>query len=209
MSTALSALLPERARSQRPERHLRPLDAPGKRRRPTLVYAVTAVVGAVIIGLAQLGFSIATTQTTYEIRHLTEQSRSLKLEGQALYDEVAGLSSPQYLASNAASLGMVVGGSPTYLRLSDGAVIGAGTADAVSTVDARRAAVSNELVADTPLVTSPGMTITGKTGPATEAATATTITELPTPQQAQVTVERPEEAAAAVVTDGLPTPQTH
>lgn len=208
MSTALSALLPERVRGPRPERHLRPLDLPGKRRRPKLVYALTAVIGAVVIGVAQLGLSIATTQTTYEIRQLTEDKRALKLEGQALYDEVAGLSSPQYLAANAAALGMVVGGSPTYLRLSDGAVIGAGTADATSSIDARQAAVSNELVSDVPLVTSPGTTISGAVTVAEEPAPLSTIDVLPTPQQAQVAVEATDTAVTGV-TDGLPTPQTH
>ena len=38
-----------------------------------------------------------------------------------LYDDVAGLSSPQYLAANASALGMVINESPNYLRLSDGA----------------------------------------------------------------------------------------
>ena len=54
-----------------------------------------------------------------------------------LYDDVAGLSSPQYLAANAAALGMVIDESPNYLRLSDGALLGAGqSALGASSVDA-------------------------------------------------------------------------
>lgn len=212
MSTALSALLPERVRSARPERHLRPLDMPGKRRRPKLVYAITAVAGAAIIGVAQLGFSIATTQTTYDIRHLTEQNRALKLEGQALYDEVAGLSSPQYLASNAAAMGMIVGGAPSYLRLSDGAIVGGATVEAAAdktTIDARRAGVANALVSNTPLVTNPDLTMTGQTKVAPEVSASTTIDALPTPQQSQIAVENPQVTAAETTAEGLPTPQTH
>ena len=209
MSTALSTLLPERLRQERPERHLRPLDQPERRRRPKLIYAMTAVVGAIIIAVVQLGFSIATTQTTYEIRNLTEQQRSLAFEGQALYDDVAGLSSPQYLASNATTMGMVVGGAPTYLRLSDGSVIGAGVAAEQSTIDASRAAVANSLVSNTPLASDPDRTISGQTAPVVEAAQPTVITVLPTPEQAQVPATAPVVAPDAPVEGALPVPQTH
>lgn len=200
MSTAtLTDLLPDLAPSEAPERHLRPLDRPAKRRRPRVTYAITAVVGAIVIGLVQLGMSIATTQTTYDIRDLTTKQRSLTLQSQALYDEVAGLGSPQYLAANAAALGMVVGGSPVYLRLSDGAVVGTtGDEGTPSTIDpAGRPLVKNALIADTPLVTDPGRTIAGQTAPAKGAAPAAADGETP--------VEPP---ADPVVT-GIPNPQTH
>ena len=44
--------------------------------------------------------SILTTQDTYAISALTSQQRQLTWDRQILYDEVAGLSSPQYLAAN-------------------------------------------------------------------------------------------------------------
>ena len=192
-NTAFARVLPVRKQetpSRRP--HLRPLDRPVKRRRPRVVYAVTAVVGALVIGAAQLGLSIATTQTTYDIRSLTEQQRSLTLQSQELYDEVAGLSSPQYLAANAAALGMIVGGTPTYLRLSDAALIGAGEATSMTSVDASKGqVVANALISDTPLVTVPKATIQGETAPAAS-------------ENAQETPALPP-----AVTDGLPTPETH
>lgn len=211
MSTALSALLPERRGDDVPERHLRPLDRPQRRRRPKLVFGVTAVIGALLIGGAQLGFSLLTTQTTYQIRDLTEKQRALALDGQALYDEVAGLSSPQYLASNATAEGLVVGGAPTYLRLSDGHVSGAGEGAAESTIDAKKSAVPNSLIANTPLVTDPDLTISGKTAPVKvpveEPTGPTLVDQLPTPVQVQKAIAdpRPESSLA----DGLPTPQTH
>ena len=125
-----------------------------------------------------------TTQSSYELSALTTQQRTLTYEKQMLYDDVAGLSSPQYLAANAAALGMVIDASPNYLRLSDGALLGAG--DAIG-----RGAVANALIADTPLVTDPDATIKG--APAkTPAVGPDGVANTPPP-----------------ITDGLPTPSTH
>lgn len=188
MSSAIARALPVPEQPARRERHLRALGAPERRRRPKLVYALTAVLGAVLIGAAQLALSIATTQTTYEIRELTEQQRSLTVQSQQLFDDVAGLSSPQYLAANATSMGMIVGGSPTFLRLSDGAVIGTGEgADASSITVAGSTNVPNALIADTPLVTTAAGAGQGETAPA----------------ETQPTQELPP-----AISDGLPTPQT-
>ena len=112
-----------------------------------------------------------------------------------LYDDVAGLSSPQYLAANAAALGMVINESPSYLRLSDGAILGASQAAVgASSVDAiGRGAVANALITDTPLVTAPDATIEG----------------------APVARRRRRDGDGGVantpppLTDGLPTPSTH
>ena len=58
---------------------------------------------------------------------------------------------------------MVIEESPSYLRLSDGALLGAGQAAlGASSVDAiGRATVPNALITDTPLVTAPDATIEG------------------------------------------------
>lgn len=200
MSTALAAvraIRPQRRSEEDRERHLRPLDRPARRRRPRLAYAITAVVGAIVIGGAQLGLSIATTQTTYDIRHLTQEQRDLTLQSQALYDDVAGLSSPQYLAANAAAAGMVIAGSPTYLRLSDGKVVGIGDAPAASTISAEgRASVGNALVSKTPLVTAPGSTMTGPVA-------------VNKPAGATNDAPAAEPALPPAITDGLPVPETH
>lgn len=172
-----------------PTRHLHAV--PMARRRPRLAYALIAVAGALAIGAAQIVLSIATTQGVYEEAALQQQVRELGWQQQSLADAVVGLSSPQYLAANAASLGMVINQSPTYLRLSDGAILGSGEAAGwLSTVDAiGRGAVPNALVAGTPLVTAPDATIGG--APVADAVADEATSGLPQP-----------------LIDGLPTPTT-
>ena len=154
-----------------------------------MAYAIVALGGAIAIGAAQMVLSIGTTQASYEIAQLNQEKRELTWEKQALYDDVAGLSSPQYLAANAAALGMVINASPTYLRLSDGAIIGTSDAAAsTSTVDAvGRGAVANALVAETPLITAPDATIQG----------APVVAEL-----------LPDGTLPPPLNEGLPTPST-
>jgi len=172
-----------------PRRHLHAV--PVARRRPRLAYALIAVAGALAIGAAQVVLSIATTQGVYEESALRQQVRELGWQQQSLSDAVVGLSSPQYLAASAASLGMVINQSPTYLRLSDGAILGSGEAAGwLSTVDAiGRGSVPNALVVNTPLVTAPEATIGGV--PVAEVVTEEAASGLPQP-----------------LTDGLPTPTT-
>ncbi len=175
-----------------PNRRLRVVDAPTRRRRPKLLYGVVAVLGAFLIAGAQMALSIMTTQSTYEISALTKEQRELTYEKQILYDDVAGLSSPQYLAANAASLGMVINEAPSYLRLSDGAILGPSQAAmGSSSVDVLgRGSVPNALITDTPLITAPDATIEGVA--AEEAATPDAgVGNTPPP-----------------ITDGLPTPNT-
>jgi hypothetical protein len=181
-------------RSDAARRRLRVVEAPARRRRPKLLYGVVAVLGAFLIAAAQMSLSIMTTQGTYEIAALTKEQRDLTYEKQILYDDVAGLSSPQYLAANASALGMVIEESPSYLRLSDGALLGAGQAAlGGSSVDAiGRATVPNALITDTPLVTAPEATIEGA------------------PVEADVTlIDGGVSNTPPPITDGLPTPSTH
>lgn len=196
VANALSAppsIAPDRRQS--PARRLRAVEAPARRRRPKLLYGVVAVLGAFLIAGAQMALSIMTTQGSYELSALTQEQRDLTYQKQILYDDVAGLSSPQYLAANAAALGMVIDESPNYLRLSDGKLLGAGDPSlGSSSVDAiGRETVANALITDTPLVTAPDATIEGK--PAVTADETTTdggVANTPPP-----------------ITDGLPTPSTH
>ncbi len=187
LTTALP--IPERA----PSRQLRALERPQRARRPRLVYGIVAVAGAVLIGAAQMGLSILTTQTSYELASLTSEVNELDWQKQILADEVAGLSSPQYLAANAAALGMVVGQTPTYLRLSDHAIIGSGTgATGVSSLNALTdAAVSNALIDGVPLVTDSTSSLSSG---ATVDDTAIAAADSSTPP---------------VIADGLPVPATH
>ncbi|KAF2413672.1 hypothetical protein B1729_07940 [Microbacterium sp. B35-04] len=180
-------------RADAPRRRLQVVDAPARRRRPKLFYGIVAVMGAFLIAAAQMSLSIMTTQGTYELAALTKEQRDLTYEKQILYDDVAGLSSPQYLAANAAALGMVINEAPSYLRLSDGSILGPSeVAMGSSSVDAiGRGAVANALITDTPLVTVPDATIDG------------------VPVDVGETPDGGVGNTPPPLTDGLPTPSTH
>lgn len=133
-------------------RRLQPVARPTVRRKPKLAYALIAFLGAMVIGGVQVTLSLAITQDSFTLAGLTSQQRELDLRADALQEELTGLASPQVLATGASALGMVVAGSPSYLRLSDGAVFGTGAgADWTSTVDPRGAgAVGNSLITPPP-----------------------------------------------------------
>lgn len=195
MSIAEIDLLPSpepRRRPERSERPLRALEAPQKRRRPRLAYGIVAVTGAALIAATQLGVSILTTQSTYELADVRAEQRQLTLDAQELREDIVGLASPQYLAANAAALGMVIDASPSFLRLSDGAVSGSGAASsAQSTVDiGSGSAAGNLLIADTPLVTDPSQTLETEQG----APVAEMPADVPDPEP---------------LDGGLPAPATH
>ncbi len=173
------------------ERRLRVVERPA-RRRPRLLYGLIAVATALSIAGAQMGLSIAMMQGTYEVRALTSQAQQLGWERQSAVDALAGLSSPQYLAANAAALGMVINEAPSYLRLSDSHVLGVGASAAIgSNVDAlARGSVANALVAGAPLVTDPSATLEGRPVDTTTSATPTGETP-------------------PALESGLPSPSTH
>lgn len=184
----LPGSLPRRDGS--PQLHAVERTAPA--RRPKMLYGLVAVAGALAIAGAQMGLSILTTQGSYEVKELTSQQRSVTWQKQILEDKVAGLSSPQYLGANAAKAGMVTGQAPTYLRLSDGKIIGSGAAAtaASSTQAYKKAAVQNELVDRVPFATDRGASLGGAAAGA----------------DAQFVIDP---AAPPAVADGLPTPTTH
>ncbi len=175
---------PEPRPGTTPERRLRPVARPSARRKPKLAYALIALGGALAIGAAQIALSLAITQDSFTLARLSSEQRELDLRTHALQEELAGLGSPQLLAAGAADLGMVVAGSASYLRLSDGAVFGAGTgAGWYSTVDPKGlGAVSNALVPAASAEVPP---------PDAAAGTETAASELP-----------------PAITDGLPSPTT-
>ncbi|MBS1906048.1 MAG: hypothetical protein JST33_05645 [Actinobacteria bacterium] len=156
MSLAQDALLQPEFDDPQRSRHLRAVERPGRRRRPRMAYALVALAGAALIGGAQIALTIATTQDSYLADKLSQQNRQLNWQAQAAAQDLDGVSSPQSLAAQAAKLGLVVGGSASYLRLSDGGVIGAqGSAPWASTVNPTAGnGVPNALVHDTPPTTA-------------------------------------------------------
>ncbi|SJN19516.1 Cell division protein FtsL [Microbacterium esteraromaticum] len=137
-----------------PSRRLQPVTAaPAARRRPKIAYAALAVGGAIAIGIAQMTLSLASTQDAFVLAQLNSQQQELTLQKHALSDEIVGLSSPQALASRADAMGLVVAGAASYLRISDGKVLGSGDgADWMSTVHPNGAnVVGNSLLTPPPV----------------------------------------------------------
>lgn len=195
IQSSLARALPTRTPEKAPERRLRPVMQPARRRRPKLAYALIALGGAMAIGAAQMTLSLIITQDSFVLAGLKSQQNELNLQTSAIQDELTGMSSPQMLATKADALGMVVAGSASYLRLSDNAVIGAGEgAGWLSTVDPKGAgAVHNSLLSSLAASAAADAPEDAATGDTTgDAATDTPVTpDLPPP-----------------ITDGLPSPTT-
>jgi cell division protein FtsL len=137
MSTPAIAPRPSVApvRRQPAKRPLRAVPASDARKaRPKLSYALWTVGGVGVILIAQLLTSVALSHGAYEVSSLRSQITELGYQKQSLTEELDALSSPQYVATAAQSLGMVAASAPAYLRLSDGAVLGqpGGTGGAAS-----------------------------------------------------------------------------
>jgi len=99
--------------------------AVGRRSRPRIVYALTAIAGVGAIIVAQLLLSVGISQGAYEISALQASQAELSRTEASVNEDLVRVSSPQSLAANATALGLVSNSNPVYLRLSDGAVLGA------------------------------------------------------------------------------------
>lgn len=185
---------------QAPLRHVEALPPRDQRRaRPRIVYALTASAGMAAIVIAQLLLSVGISQGAYEISTLQASQVELGRTAESLSEDLVKVSSPQNLAANAAALGMVSNSSPAYLRLSDGAVLGAPGAAAGTPADVRSGAaglVPNALLAEVPLVTDlppSGAQGTGIAGKGAHGRSALA----------------PAAPAPAAPPSGLPSPSTH
>ncbi|MES2169328.1 MAG: hypothetical protein V4479_01205 [Actinomycetota bacterium] len=124
--SSLPAYLPTRApREVQPTRHIEIVATRSqRRRRPRIVYGIVAVAGLFVILMAQLLLSIALSQGTYQISSLQTQQKNLARDKQTLTESLNVLQSPQNLAAQATTLGMVMNNSGSgWLRLSDGSVL--------------------------------------------------------------------------------------
>ncbi|CAN5135802.1 hypothetical protein BH09ACT1_BH09ACT1_05500 [soil metagenome] len=95
-----------------------------KRARPKIVYALVAVAGLFVILMVQLLLSIVLSDGAYRIAALQSTQKELGRDQQTLTESLHVLGSPQNLAAQAQTLGMVVNSSDSgWLRLSDGAIL--------------------------------------------------------------------------------------
>jgi hypothetical protein len=153
----MSALAPAPLRSPRPAPQRAPLEIvttrPQRRARPRAAHAVVTVVGVFAILLTQLLLSIVLSDGAYRITALESQRIELDRSAQVLTESIEALRSPQHLAMNAESLGMVANSSPAYLRLADGRVLGAPVAAGSGSglLDGAEGIVGNVLLSDVTL----------------------------------------------------------
>lgn len=103
--------------------HLRVLNAPASSapRRP-FALAIGALLAAGLIGSLML--NTITAQNAFVIHDLQKEVAIIGATEQALAQRDAQLESPAALAARARRLGMVPSGSPVFLRLRDGRVLG-------------------------------------------------------------------------------------
>jgi len=172
------------AEEQHP-RHIEIVSSREQRRaRPRVFYAVVVVIGLFVLFMAQLLLSIVVSDGAYRIAALQNSQRDLGREQQALSEQLDLLSSPQNLATQAESLGMVLSNtSPVFLRLADGAILGTATAaDAGESVitGAAGSLVPNSLLAGVPLVTATPEVDPAIAADAAAAAAGTPVAGAPT-----------------------------
>lgn len=171
MSTNLAlvdpAVVPSRA--PRPDRQRRPElvevtpTAAQRRARPRIGYAVVAVAALGILLLAQLGISMVLSQGAYTLNSLSAEQTNLSRTQQSLSEQLRVLDSPQNLARNAQSLGMIANSTPVYLDPKNGRVYGTPTpAKPDEATASTENQVPNSLLSDVPLATKPGDTSTSK-----------------------------------------------
>lgn len=168
--------------------------APDARRRPRprIFYALTAIAGMGAIIVAQLLLSVGISQGAYEISTLQSNQAELTRTTASVNEDLVRVSSPQSLAANAEALGMVSNSNPVYLRLSDGAVLGA-PSSASGSQTASASLVPNALLGDSIVLSQvpAGAAGAGVAAGATDAASAPVAV-----------------TSAPVVPAGLPSPTT-
>ncbi len=180
MSAAFAPTTPQRYAAPAPRRGPRPVEVvptrAQRRSRPKAIYAVVSTAGAFAILLAQLLLSITLSEGAYRISALQGEAVELDRNAQMLTESLDTLRSPQNLAANAESLGMVANASPAYLRLADATVLGAPVAAGAGAgvLDGRDSMIGNVLLADVPLVTpaSTGEAAGVSAGPSTSGSVA-------------------------------------
>ncbi len=195
MSAVAALPAPHRAgRQEAPaRRHIEIAATRGqKKSRPRAVYALVTVAGLFAILIAQLLLSIVVSEGAYQISSLQQEQRELARDQQVISEELQVLESPQHLAANAETLGMVSNSSTAYLRLADGVVLGSPVAarstDGIRTGTDGGPLIPNTLLDGVPMASvtavpsEPGVTTQGAPGSlTTTGSVASTPQGLPSP----------------------------
>ena len=88
---------------------------------PVAVFCAVVMLATL---MAVLMLNIALSRGSYESHELTQRRTALVEQEQALREELAAAAAPGALADRARALGMVPGGEPGVVRLSDGTLSG-------------------------------------------------------------------------------------
>lgn len=156
-----------------------------KRERKRTAMPVLCAATALGFIAAQMVFANITSQDAYELAALKKEHRDTVRVERVLAQNAMTLSSPQNLVDNANALGMVQNQMPKYLRLSDGAVLGAGTTLSQETAPNL---VANSTLTALPLV---GGAQAGATRQASQLLTGAAAAEVkPVPWQGELPVPR-------------------
>jgi len=170
--------------------------------------------------IAQLAMSIGVSNGAYRLNSLQQQQKQLARSYQASSEAADRLSSPQNLAANAEALGMVPNGSPVYLRLSNGQVIGsptpatgAATAATKPAGTAVRLLVPDSLISGVPLVTAktgpkPSQVVTDQTSVTAAKAASQKTGSKPSSGTPAANVD-PQQNGPVAWSGPLPAPSTH
>jgi hypothetical protein len=86
------------------------------------VLLVLAVVVGGVLGILLVNTKI--NENAFRLQRLQQQQAALDLREQQLEQQIAEYSSPGNLAAQARKLGLVPAGTPAFIRLPDGRVIG-------------------------------------------------------------------------------------
>ncbi|TAM69078.1 MAG: hypothetical protein EPN48_09445 [Microbacteriaceae bacterium] len=186
--------------------HLEAISTRTRRRaKPRLFYAAVTVATVLAIVVTQLLLSIGVSQAAYQLGALNSANSSLQRSLQSASEVVNKLSSPQNLAANANALGMVSNGTPVYLRLSDGAVLGSPAPASAAVTGRSGNLVPNALLASVPLA---GVPLAGQQPGAHGAAAATSaspanVAATPAPNASHAP------SSPVALSGALPSPTTH
>lgn len=142
---------------------------------PFVVVVVLLLVGG-LLGLLLLNTLVA--QGSFALHDLSSSGKALQQQEQDLAAQVQTLQAPADLAHRATALGMVPGGAPAFLRLSDGRVLGRPSAG-VPPVPPRVAPAAPTTVTKPSTVTKPIGKPSGK--PSAQPTTSTTSAALTSP----------------------------
>ncbi|GAC1440416.1 MAG: hypothetical protein NVSMB55_04980 [Mycobacteriales bacterium] len=143
---------------------------------------IAVVVGVLALGLLTLLLlNTVLAQDAFRLHSLQVQSRLLADQEQGLQREVEQVQSPQSLAARAIALGMVPGGPPAFLRLSDGKVLGAAVPGAAAPPGAAAVPGAGAVPAAAPVAPTAGVRPAAASKPKPLTPTAGTWVLVPPP----------------------------